>query len=232
MEMFMRIALRSGFFSGLCVLMMISSGCGNAKVSNETSMGAPTTKPQTVYVGNFDLGEALIQTDPGTLTGRPRFLSLSVLHGNEDPAQQIAALQELLESDIVKDLNEAGMPAERLDVSGARPTQGWLVTGEFLDLQEGNRVQRAVIGFGVGSSDAKLYVTLADVAHPEGQNLLNFNGESTGDQTPGGSITAVADHSPWGMVAKYAIDRDASEKDISKIAQAVSDEIVKFAQGK
>jgi hypothetical protein len=210
----------------ICAVML---GCSSAKVSNEARLAQPTTRPEIVYVGDFDLGATTIQSDPGTLTGRPRLISL--FH-NEDPAEQVARLQDLLTSKIVDDLNEAGVPAERLDFSGPKPAIGWLVTGEFLDLKAGNRAQRAVIGFGVGDSDAKLYVTLADLAHPEGQNLLNFNAQTNGDKTPGGSVTAVAAHDPWAAVAKFVIGRDASDKDIKACAKAVSDEIVKFMANK
>ena len=88
------------------------------------------------------------------------------------------------------------------------------------------------MGFGAGDSDAKLYVTLADLAHPEGQNLLTFDADTTAGKAPGGGVTAVATHSPWGIVAKYALSRDASEKDMKHIAQAICDEIVRFSQGK
>lgn len=219
---YMRNQLALGCAAVVCALMF---GCTSAKVSNEARSVQPTTRPEIVYVGDFDLGAATIQTDPGTLTGRPRLISL--FH-NQDPAEEVARLQNLLASKIVDDLNEAGVPAERLDFSGPRPASGWLVTGEFLDLKEGNRAQRAVIGFGVGESDAKLYVTLADLAHPEGQNLLNFNAQTNGNKTPGGSITAVAAHDPWATVAKFVIGKNASDKDIKACAKAVSEEIVKF----
>ena len=207
----------------------VVEGCASATVNNQTQTIDPVKAPGIVYVGSFDLGSAAIQSDPGTLTGRPRLLS--IFH-NQDPAEVLRKLEELLASDIVRDLNKAGLQSQRLDTTESRPTHGWLVAGEFLELQEGNRAQRAVLGFGAGSSDARLYVTLADLSHPEGQNLLSFDAQASGDKMPGGSVAAVAAHSPWGIVAKFAIERNASERDIDHAAQKISDQIVTFASGK
>jgi hypothetical protein len=48
-------------------------------------------------------------------------------------------------------------------------------------------------------------------------------------QTPGGSVAMVAAHSPWGMVAKYALDKDATGKDLKQVAAAISNQVIKFA---
>lgn len=218
-----------GYAASIAIIAIapLFSGCRSAKVSDVTpasnQSGVSIARPDFVYVGNFDLGSTAFQQDQGL---RP----LALLH-HKDSAQEIAELQDLLEADIVSDLNQQGMPAGRLSDAATRPTHGWLVGGEFLELKEGNRVARAVIGFGQGESSAKLYVTLADLAHPEGQNLLNFNSDTSGDKTPGGSVVAVAAHTPWGMVAKYAIDKNPSKKDMKELAKAIADQIIKFASG-
>lgn len=214
----------------LGVLAAGSVGCQSATVTNESRPPAvqpdvATTAPEFVYIGDFDLGATTVQAEH-------KLHLLGLFHRSQDPAQEVAKLQDLLANGIVSDLNRAGMPASRLEADAPRPTNGWLVTGEFLELKEGNRAERAVVGFGAGDSSAKLYVTLADLAHPEGQNLLDFNTNTNGEKTPGGSVMAVAEHSPWGIVAKYVIGRNASEKDMKEIAKAIADEVVKFAGGK
>jgi hypothetical protein len=228
--MWIRVGMVSCF--SVCLLTALAAGCGGASVHNESQnpQGASPVSTNLVYVGNFDLGAVTLKSDPGTLTGRPRLLP--ALRGNQDPAEQVAKLQELLASDIVRDLQRAGIAAQRLDPAAPRPAIGLLVSGEFLDFSEGNRAQKAVIGFGAGDSNAQLYVSLAELSHPEGQNLLTFDADTNPSKAPGGGVTAVATHSPWGIVAKYALSRDASEKDMKHIAQAVSDEIVKYMRGK
>jgi hypothetical protein len=201
-------------------------GCASAKVSNETkSTPVAVTPPDKIYISTFDLSTTTITSDPGTLTGRPRLIRLR----QNDPTETLRKLADQLTDDLAADLNDADLPAQRLSDDATQPTTGWLVTGQFLELQQGNNAQRAVIGFGAGNSDAQLYVAITDLAHPQDKSLINFNTDSTGNQTPGGGIGVVVAHSPWGMVVKFALGRNASEKDIRRTAQAISNEIAKFA---
>jgi hypothetical protein len=210
----------------LCGAAALVVGCNSAKVSNEnrTTAVAPA-RPTVIYVGTFDLGATKLQSDPGTITGRPRLLRLP----QEDPVEKIQRLEELLANQLVNDLNSAGLPAKRLTADNPRPTQGWLVRGAFLEMTEGNRLQRAVIGFGAGSANQKLYIAVADLAHEEGQKLLDFNTDTTPNQTPGGFVAEAAAHSPWAMLGKYVLEGTASEQDIVKVAKATSDEIAAYA---
>ncbi len=200
------------------------AGCATAKVSNENKSTSAVMAPDVVYVSAFDLTDTAVQSDPGTLTGRPRLVQIRQQDSNED----LKKLGDLLTADIVDDLNQSNISAQTLPSGASQPAHGWIVTGQFLDLDEGNRAQRSVIGFGVGTSDAKLYVTVADAQHPGDKSLLNFNTDAAGDTTPGGGVGTVVTHTPWGMVAKFAIERNASEKDIQRTAKAISDEIVMF----
>jgi hypothetical protein len=219
----------------------LALGCSHAKVSDEHTAAGPVAgaAPDMIYVGAVDLGSTTVKSDPGTLTGRPRLFNFH----QKDPQQELERLEQVLRDDLVRDLNAAGLPAqpysETTDITGAptnRPPQGWLVRGAFMELDQGNRLQRTAIGFGAGNSDAKLYIKVIDLAHPEEKYLLESNASTTGPATipsgataAGGAAGAIVAHSPWGMVAKFAIERNASDRDIHAVAQAVADELVTYA---
>jgi hypothetical protein len=207
------------------MLAALLAGCAGAKVSNQTQSAVALTPPDVVYVGAFDLGAAAVKSDSGTLTGRPRLLPI----GQPDPAEKIQELSDLLSSELVSDLNGGGLAAQLLPPDAGRPAKGWLVSGQFLQLDEGNRLQKAIIGFGAGNSDARLYVTVADLSLPPDQDLLNFNIDSSGNKAPGGAAGEVVGHSPWGMAGKFVLDRNASEKDIKRAAKGISDQILTLA---
>ena len=136
----MKRFLRLGRFA-LIAAVGITAGCGGAAVHNEARGAAGAgSGAEVVYVGDFDLGAATLKSDPGTLTGRPRLLP--GLRGEQDPAAQAAKLQEDLASDLVSDLRNAGLGAVRLGPAGPRPTEGWLVSGQFLEISQGNRRSR------------------------------------------------------------------------------------------
>jgi hypothetical protein len=206
------------------------TGCGTTKVSNESKADAAPRAPgapSMIYVTNFDLGAATVKSDPGTLTGRPRLIHF----GETDPAKKLEELSDLLAKSLVEDLNKQGLPAKRLSADAARPKEGWLVKGAFLEVAEGNRMQKAVVGFGAGQSDAHLYVAVDDLGRPAGQqDLLDFDVHSQGDTTPGGAGETVITHTPYGMGAKFALERNASEADIKRAAQRIADGLEKLAQ--
>jgi hypothetical protein len=213
----------------LAIVVLASAvlGCGSATVSNETANDSVSGAPSMIYVHNFDLGAATVKSDPGTLTGRPRLIHF----GQTDPATKLEELSDLMAKSIVEDLHRKNLPARRLANDAPRPANGWLMSGAFLEVDEGNRMQNAVLGFGAGSANADLYVVLADLARPEGkQNLLEFDVNAKGDKMPGGGAATVVTHTPWGMAAKFALERHASERDIRRAAQTIADDLEKFVR--
>jgi hypothetical protein len=212
----------------LCLaLAAFVAGCATSNVTQEVDHRAVSSAPSMIYVENFDLGETVVKSDPGTLTGRPRLINFR----RQNPAEELHELSDLLASSLVDDLNRKNLPAQRLIAGGPMPTHGWLVRGAFLEVASGNRLQKAVIGFGAGNSDAQLYVGVTDLGAPPGkQDLLDFNVDSAGNKAPGGGIVTIATHTPYGMAAKFVLERNASEKDIKRAAQTLADKLEKLVQ--
>jgi hypothetical protein len=216
-------------FALLVAGLSVIAGCASAKVSTETKSSAAdrAAAPPVVYVHDFDLGAATVKSDPGTLTGRPRLLRLT----QPDPAAELERLSDLLARTIVDDLQKADVPARRLAADAPRPASGWLVSGAFGEVTEGNRMQKAVLGFGAGDSDAHLYVTVRDLARPPGeQDLLDFAAESSGNKAPGGGVGTVITHTPYGMAAEFVLARDASEKDVTRTGHLIAEKLVKLVR--
>jgi hypothetical protein len=220
---------RVSLLVALVVVVAVVAGCAGTEIGNESKAGAVTGGPSVIYVENFDLGAATLKADPGTLSGRPRLLHL----GQADPAKKLEELSDLLATSLVGDLQKKGLPARRLAADAARPAEGWLVSGRVLEVVEGNRMQKAVVGFGAGDSDAQLYVGVADLARPAGkQDLLDFDVNSQGNKAPGGGGMMVATHTPYGMAAKYVLDRNASEDDVKRAARRIADELERLVQAR
>jgi hypothetical protein len=174
----------------------------------------------TIYVSDFELDAQNFQADEGRtkIVDRP-----GILHRREgDPATQAKKMVDLMATDIVNDLKKAGYKAERMGTTDAKPSTGAWVHGVFTELDEGNRIHRAVIGFGSGESKMELYVTMNDLSHPD-QPL--YNSAETGDsgKKPGAAITL----NPYVAAAKFVMEKNAPEKAVKKTASEISDDIVK-----
>ena len=103
--------------------------------------------------------------------------------------EQIAVGRKLgaaIAEQIVEALHELGLPAERATGTGVAPRMGdVLVRGEFVDIEEGSRAKRMLIGFGAGASKLTThfftYVVTERGPEPVGQAEI----ESKGGKMPG-----------------------------------------------
>ena len=94
------------------------------------------------------------------------------LKPSEDPTAKAQELTILLSNTIVAELNDAAIRAIRLEPGALTPQDGLLVGGEFLELDEGNRMRRAMVGFGAGSEEVKVQVEVYDL---QGEFVLSRN---------------------------------------------------------
>lgn len=99
---------------------------------------------------------------------------------------------------------------------------GWLVRRVFVEADEGNRLRRAVAGFGSGQADFRAVVSLSDLSRgtPGPFYEMNTGGESR--RLPGAMITL----NPFAAAARFVLagrDLDRSvERTASNIASSVA----------
>jgi hypothetical protein len=185
------------------------------------------TKDMTVYVSDFDLDAENVQTDQGGLIAqhRPGILERPQKKEQKDPAAQAKKLVDTMSTSLVSDLEKAGYKAQRLGATDPKPTTGAWVHGVFTQVDEGNRRQRAVIGFGAGSVNMDLYVTLSNLANPQ-QPLYESAESGASANKPGAVITL----NPYVAAAKFVMEKNAPEKTVKKTASEISKEIVQHLQ--
>ena len=174
----------------------------------------------TIYVSDFELDAENFQGDQSMRGRRPHVLN-GPLRQNQDPATQAQKLVDLMATDIVQDLTKAGYKAQRLAAADARPSVGVWVHGVFTELHEGNRMQRAVIGFGTGQTKMDLYVTINDLSQPNQPLYTSAKAEESGKK-PGAAITM----NPYVAAAKFVMEKKAPEKTIKKTAGAISKDLI------
>jgi Domain of unknown function (DUF4410) len=122
---------------------------------------------------------------------------------------------------IVSDLQKAGYKSQRLAAGDPKPETGAWVHGVFTQVDEGSRLQRAVIGFGSGEATMQLYATLTDLGRPE-QPLYETSADDASGKKPGAVITM----NPYVAAAKFVMEKNAPEKTVKKTASEISEQIV------
>ncbi|HSD54729.1 MAG TPA: DUF4410 domain-containing protein [Burkholderiales bacterium] len=195
---------------------------GGARVEGEVATAAPPATPaRRVYVEDFALDAEATEPKTGLL-GRPRlFRELT----GEDPAAHARRIVDEMATSLVKDLNAAGFPAERLPAGGALPADGWLIRGAFTEADSGGIVRRAVIGFGSGKTEMEVQVGVSDLDSPRPtESFLVFGTITDPSRLPGGVVT----RNPYVVAAKFVLEKGAPRRDVEHTAQTIAAELVKF----
>ncbi len=194
---------------------------GGARVQGEAATAAmPAAPAKRVYVQDFTID--VEATEPRTgLLGRPRLFQQLT---GEDPAAHARRVVDGLATALVKDLDAAGVPAERLPAGRPLPSDGWLVRGVFTEIDTGKTLRRAVIGFGSGKTDMEVQVGVNDLAANPNESFLVFGTVTDPSRLPGGVVTK----NPYVVAAKFVLEKGAPQRDVEHTAKAIADELVKF----
>ncbi|ACC76216.1 DUF4410 domain-containing protein [Paraburkholderia phymatum] len=190
-----------------------------AQQAGETSASGPV-----VYVSDFELDAASITPDQSRVSRARRFAgSLSPLHlSGQDPQKKSQALVTSMADRLVADLQHDGIDARRLPAGGPLPAQGWLVRGVFLAVDEGNRVRRAVVGFGAGQGKIELAVAI-DGLPVESPTPLYQTVEGQSDKHAPGAMIKL---NPYVVAARYAMAGNDQQADIEQAASQVAEAVV------
>lgn len=207
------------------VALACLAGCGGGigphspKVTPVTSVEpAPKTRPTMVYVTDFDLEfPQASQQNPGLLRQGLLGQLRERLQGG-DPVQKAHAQVELMAASITDDLIGDGVPAQRLYPSDPKPTSGWLVRGVVTQLDEGNQLRRAMVGFGAGESELTLWVGVTDLARNPDAPFYTLDASDASGKMPG----AMVKFNPYVAAAKFVMSRHASEHDVKRTASAIA----------
>ena len=198
---------------------------GGVKVQSEQETGVrPTAPPRTVYVEDFELEHQNLQTDEG-VRGRVGVLQrLPSVRPQTSPAQEAQKLVNLMAESLVTSLSEAEIPAQRIAPGAQLPPDGWLVHGAFVEVGEGNRIRRAVIGFGQGSTSMEVLVAVSDLAKKPIAPFIIFGTVKDPNMLPG----AVVAMNPYMAAARFVMEKNAPERDVKRTAKEIVSEVLKY----
>jgi hypothetical protein len=215
---------------------------GKATLKDTQTGAPPAAPPKRIWVGAFPAAEGAMKTQGGVLGAaeeiaaeRPHLLGGGGLLGGEGPLARrtesdnptAGAVSDELANAIVSGLQQQqlGVPVARLD-PGEDPTIGWLVHGTLLDVDPGNRTQRAVIGFGAGEANTEVQVDVDRLDAGSRTTVLRFGGTSDSGKMPGAAVTM----NPYVAAAKFVLGRQATTRDVRQLGEAIAKEIANQAR--
>jgi uncharacterized protein DUF4410 len=205
--------------------------CGTAKVTSQHEIGAaPAGKPAMIYVSDFDLDAAKIKSEPGMLPTPPKLSGplgkvLPPPPGAPRDAQVLAReLVASMSASLVEELTKAGLTARRLAPGNPIPPSGWLVRGVFTDVNQGNQLRRAVIGFDTGKTDLQVLVEINDLSQGAPKPFYELKTAADSGQAPGAGPTILL--GPAGVAVRFMIAGEDLGRNIKESAAKVAAEVV------
>jgi hypothetical protein len=192
-----------------------------AAAAQQPAADVSAAKSKIVYVSDFELDVLNVngkeeKSAPASTPAAPA--PQGDAKKEEVAAEQASKLVELMSITLVKELEKAGYTAQRLKPGESRPAEGIGVRGVFAEPDEQNRLRRAVIGNAVVSVGGKmaLFVGVSNLARPD-QALYAVADPKGGDKA--GPVITVSSYSP---VAKFQLDKNATEKAVKDTASTIA----------
>jgi len=227
---------RAGLASALTLLALgLITGCQlqkKATVTGERDYASPATnRPTVIYVADFELPARVIQNQDGVLSGRQGRVGhvADRLYGkSSDPEARAQELVALMSKSLRTDLSKAGFQAVRQPPNTPLPAQGWLLRGSFSLVQEGNRVQRSIIGMGAGQTDIKVLTCVNDLSQGPPKPLWEIATDAnSGDKVGGGATLAFG---PYGAAVAFVRAGQDVEKNVKQTASQIAAQVAQHIQ--
>jgi len=156
-----------------CALLL--AGCASISVQpgSETST---MSKPKKIYVESFSTAKGVFNVD----------------REGKELADFKTNLQAMMVAGITYDLTKRLVPAvpaakHKMDVRES----AWLIRGEFVQVNQGSRLLRGVVGFGAGATKLVCKVEVYNLADQNWKPFLTFTTTGGSNAEPG-AVTAIA----------------------------------------
>jgi hypothetical protein len=212
--------MRLGFTIGAAALLF-AAGCASSGVAQRQSTveAEGLTRPELVVVYDF----------VGTPDDLPSDSVIARYYERRAVPQTPAQVElgrrlgRLVANYLVSDLQAAGIPAKHVDSAPVPLIGDAVIRGEFIAVNEGNRLTRVLIGFGTGAAVmktlAETYQVTANGLRPLGSAQI----EAGGGKLPG-MLVPVGVGAAAGSIATSAVIGGGSN-----IAQEVGPETIEAA---
>jgi len=177
--------------SGTGLFFLLIAGCAKTNVQETyevANAGMPTPNPVLIY--NFAVSPEDVQQNSGIFAKIQRNFE-----NNSQTAEEIQLgreVSEALATELWQKIQNLGLYPVRADQSLQVPAGSILITGYFVDIDQGNRLRRDVIGLGMGQSrlDSKVRVLAPS---PSGyRELIAFDAHADSGDMPGAAVMGPA----------------------------------------
>ena len=175
------------------------AGCGKNVVQPGIQYIGPALaqRPERILVYDFAVTTAEVKENQGMFQSKINEMAGVTTREHE---QEIAdEVKKVAAEELVEGFRKLGLPAERAAANVLLPPRSLGIVGQFVDVDEGNKAARMVIGFGQGKSRVDIWMQVfghgltRDAAKETAPvKLLTFETHADSGKMPGALVTAGA----------------------------------------
>ncbi len=226
MKPYLRVA------SCLLVLLVVDA-CASAQTTGRRSFDGDQNlaRPTRIIVYDF-AATADDVAESSAITGRYKRRS------TPQTANEIRLGRELgrrVAVELVKDILAMGLPAERFGAGPLPQIGDYVIIGEFVSIDEGDRLKRMIIGFGAGAGKLMTAVEKYRITATGPQLLSSAEIKAKGGKAPGMAVPLVVMGGIFGRPVQAAaisggvnILQELGPERIQALADGTASEIAKL----
>lgn len=179
--------------------LVVMAGCAKTVVNSQyESAKWNLQKPSTIYVYDFAVTREQVHENAGLLQGTINDFQDTTTYQHQ--GEIMGEVRTVAADELVKGIQNLGLPAQRVSSSTLLPKGVLGITGQFLDVDEGNKGARLVIGFGKGQSRVDVRIQLYEYGLDQSSTepeiaptkLLEFDTHADSGSMPGAIVTGPA----------------------------------------
>lgn len=190
-----RVVLSIALVALMCVAW---GGCAKTVIfSDYHSSQTGLQRPERILVYDFSVTANEVKENQSVFQG-----AINTVEGvtSAENEQHIAdEVRAIAAEELVAGIRNLGLPAERASRNAPVPPKSLAIAGAFLNVDEGNRLQRLVIGFGKGQSKVDILIHAYGYGLGEGGSsgatpvkLVEFATRADSGSMPGALVTGGA----------------------------------------
>jgi hypothetical protein len=179
-----------GLSIGAAMMTIALGACSPASVTPETVAAAPvgSSRPNVIVVYNFAVSPSEVTLNQSVV--QRIYRNVASPQTTQDEQHKVAdQAAQALSDTLVTKLQGLGFTVQNQPRGTPAPDGAIVVDGQFVNIDEGNRLRRLVIGFGAGASKLDTDVQVNRVSGETQETLLSFKTHAESGKMPGAAVT-------------------------------------------
>jgi len=190
----------------LLLFALSAAGCASTTVAPDITPTEPVSgkRPSTIYVYNFAVSAQEVTLNQGLF--QKAYRDVTDENQNAEQLQLAHQTAQEISGAMVQHFQDMGFIASQI-ARGTKPSGDniLIVDGQFVDIDEGNRLRRMVIGLGVGKATMSTQVQVNQVAGGVTQQIMDFTTDASSGEAPGALITGAPGAVAGGSIAMASL---------------------------